>query len=178
MEASPIHVLRKVEYHGDIRALSREAGSRAARQHRGPGGAAGGHGGFHVRGIAGQDHADGKLPVVRRVGRVHCAEAHVEVDFAAQRCLEPGFEFAVSRKVLVRERGTVGKNRKSAHAGMVTPGGFESISDGHSVYNAAAHAMIVLSIRRVVPTHAATAKSAPGNAVSTGSSVSQSTSSM
>ncbi len=170
----PVHVLREVEDNGDVRALSGEAGAGAAWQHGGPGGAAGGQCSFNVGRIAGHDYADGKLAVVGRVGRVHGAEAHVEADFAAHCGFEPFFEFAMGREALVFEPRLVGKDRKSAHAGILPLRNPEFCD---TRVRSDFQERMVLSIRRVVPTHAATAKSVPGAAVSTGSRVSQSTSS-
>ena len=84
MEVRRVHVARVVEDHGHVDALAGEAGARAARQHGGSGGAAGGQRGFHVGGIAGKDDADGKLAVVRGVGGVESARAEIEANFAAQ----------------------------------------------------------------------------------------------
>ena len=131
--AQPVHVFRKIEDHGHVRALAGQARPRAARQHRGPGGAAGCQRRFHVRGIAGQNHSDRKLAIVRRIGRVHGAKAHVEMDFAAQGGLEPRFEFPMRRKTLVLQRRLAGENRKSGHAGMVTPKPQRDVSAARTV---------------------------------------------
>ena len=62
--AQRIHVPREIEDHGNISALPRKASSSSARQDGGSGCPAGGQGGLHIRGVAGQDDPDGKLAVV------------------------------------------------------------------------------------------------------------------
>ena len=62
--AQRIHVPRKIENNGHVGALAGQAGARATRQHGGSRCPASGQGGFHVRGVTGQDNPDRKLPVV------------------------------------------------------------------------------------------------------------------
>jgi len=81
-----VHIAREVEDNSDVSALSGEAGSRSARQDCGSRGATGGQSGLDIGGVAGQNHADGKLTVVRGVGCVKGAGTEIETDVAS-KCL-------------------------------------------------------------------------------------------
>ena len=111
----PIHVLRHIDDDGHIAALAGEAGSTAAREHRGAVLAAQTQRFHHLVGIARQHHADGHLAIVGCVGRVQRAAALVEPDLAAQaspkivgershvRCDSDHFSYAVAEN---RQRAT------------------------------------------------------------------------
>src|SRR5438094_4924524 len=88
---NPVHVLRVVEYNGNVAALARKAGSGATRQDRRSELTAGGHGCNHVVIVAWNDHADRRLAVVRALGSVDGACTGVEPDFAMKHA--PQFEF-------------------------------------------------------------------------------------
>ena len=115
----PVHVARVVKDDGDVGALAGEGGSGASRQDGGSCGAAGGEGGFNVGGVARVEDADGKLAVVGGVRGVEGAGAEVEEDVAPERGFETRLELAVGGEALMGEGRGVGKNGKSAHAGMV-----------------------------------------------------------
>jgi hypothetical protein len=77
-------VLRAVDHHRDVAALSGEARSAAARQDGNVVVAADLDGRDHVIGVARNDDADRDLPVVGGVRRVQRAVAGREQDLAAQ----------------------------------------------------------------------------------------------
>jgi hypothetical protein len=81
--------------------LAGKTGSRAARQDSGSGGAAGGQSGLDIRCVAGQNHADWKLTVIRGVGCVKGARSKIETDIAAQGFFEKSFQLAVSGKAFM-----------------------------------------------------------------------------
>jgi hypothetical protein len=80
---NPIHVLRKIEDHRNIATLAGKACAGAAGQNRRLEFLAGSHRGEHIVGIAGNDQADGDLPVIGSVRRIKGAAASIEAHFAA-----------------------------------------------------------------------------------------------
>ncbi len=73
-----VHVLREVEYDGDVAALSRKGCPSTAGKDWGAVLARQGHGGDDVVRAAREHDADGNLPVVGSVGRVESARPVVE----------------------------------------------------------------------------------------------------
>src|SRR6266496_352474 len=76
------HVLREIEYDGDVAALAGEGGASAATKQRGGEFAADGDCGEDVVGVVRENYADGDLTVVGAIGGVKGAGAVVEADFA------------------------------------------------------------------------------------------------
>jgi len=76
------HVLREIEYDGDVAALAGEGGASAATKQRGGEFAAEGDCGEDVVGVVRENYADGDLTVVGAIGGVKGAGAVVEADFA------------------------------------------------------------------------------------------------
>jgi hypothetical protein len=87
------HVLREVENHRDVAALSGEGGAAAATQKRSTELAADGHGGEDVVGVAGENYANGYLAVVGTIGGIEGAAAvvefHVAADLHSQGFVQP-----------------------------------------------------------------------------------------
>jgi len=96
-----VHVLGEVEDYCGVGGLAGEAGASAAREDGGVELAADVDGGDDVGFIAGDDEADGNLPVVGGVGGVEGSGAGVEADFSADRCFECGFQGRGGREGLV-----------------------------------------------------------------------------
>ena len=107
-----VHESREVEDNSHVGALAGKTGSRAARQDCGSGGAAGGQSGLDVSGVAGQNHADGKLTIVRGVGCVKGAGTEIETDIAAKGLFEKGFQLAMGGKAFMVQRRLVQKGGK------------------------------------------------------------------
>ena len=122
IEVEPVHVPRKIEDDRDVGALAGKAGARAARQHRGAGGAAGGQRGFHVGRVARQRSRRWEAGDSSR-RRPHRARANPrsKQHVAAQSRLELRFEFAMGGKALVIEGREVVEDRQRgmAHSGML-----------------------------------------------------------
>jgi hypothetical protein len=115
--AELVHVLRVIEDDGYVGALAGERGSATAGEDGCADRAAGCERGFDVGGVAGQDDADGKLTVIRGVGGVEGARAHVEFDFATEDGFEARFEFTMGGEALVVERLVIeDRERRSGHA--------------------------------------------------------------
>ncbi len=121
-----VHVPRVVKDHGHIRTLPGQARAAPTRQNCGAGLAARGQRRLHIGGVARQNHAYGKLPVVGGIGGIKRARTQVEMHLAAHRCLQARLQFAMRRKALMLERRKVAENGKgwlanagSAHGGIV-----------------------------------------------------------
>jgi hypothetical protein len=68
---------------------------------------ASGESGFDIGGVARKNHADGKLAIVRGVGRIKRAGAEIEADLTAKGFLEQRFQFAMGGKAFVVQRRLV-----------------------------------------------------------------------
>ena len=79
--ADAVHVLREIEHHGDVAALPGQGRASAAGQDRRAELARQCHGGHDVVGVAGQNDADGDLPVIGGIGGVERARAVIEAHF-------------------------------------------------------------------------------------------------
>ena len=88
-----MHVLREIHQHGDVATLPRETGAAAARKDRRAELSAERDRFLHILRIPRNDHADGRLAVVRAVGSVERAAASVEADFA----FDPAAQFGSER---------------------------------------------------------------------------------
>src|SRR6266550_613824 len=84
------HVLRHIEDHGDVAALSGERSSAPAAEKWSAIFASKGNGGDYVVVVAGKDYADRNLAVVGSVSGVEGASAVIETDFAANVAAEIG----------------------------------------------------------------------------------------
>src|ERR1039458_597191 len=107
-----VHESREVEDNSHVGALTGKTGSRSTRQDCGSGGAAGGQSGLDVSGVAGQNHADGKLTIVRGVGCVKGAGTEIETDVTAQGFFEKGFQLAMGGKAFMIQRRLILKGGK------------------------------------------------------------------
>ena len=87
-----VHVLREIEDHGDVAALSRQRRAAAAREDRRAVFARQSDGGDDVVGVARNHDADRHLAIVRGVGRVQRARAVVETNLAADFATKLGGE--------------------------------------------------------------------------------------
>ena len=116
-----IHVPGEIEDDRDVGALAGQAGARAARQNGCSCSAAGCQRCLHIGGVAGQNHAHGKLAVIRRIGSVKGARAEIEADVAAQALFEQCFQLAMGGKALMVERRLIHQlgDGWNAHDGMV-----------------------------------------------------------
>src|ERR1035437_4007903 len=107
-----VHESREVEDNSHVGALAGKTGSRSAWQDCGSGCAAGGKSGLDVSGVAGQNHADGKLTIIRGVGCVKGAGTEIETDIASKCLFEKGFQLAMGGKVFMVQRRLVQKGGK------------------------------------------------------------------
>ena len=87
-----IHVLREINDHRNVAALSRQARPAAATGDRRAELAAGRDGGYDIAAVARDHHTDRNLAIIRAVGRIKSAvpiaEAHFATDSGAQCALE------------------------------------------------------------------------------------------
>src|SRR5205814_2631398 len=87
-----VHVLREINDHRDVAALSRQARPAAATGDRRAELAAGRNGGYDIAAVARDHHTDWNLAIIRAVGRIKSAiaiaEAHFATDSGAQCALE------------------------------------------------------------------------------------------
>jgi hypothetical protein len=93
-----VHELGKVQYDGNIAALSGEARAGASWQHGSAMPSAHGNRGFDIVSVSGDDQAHRNLAVVRGVAGIDRASAAVESDLAANRPLQVLFELEGLRK--------------------------------------------------------------------------------
>ncbi len=111
--AHAVDILRQVHDDRDVAALTGEARTAPARQDRGTVLPAHVDGRDHIVQIAGNDDADGHLPIVGSVGRIQRTAAAIESHFAAHDLMEIPRQIGV--KGSLRRGKTIGGQCRGRH---------------------------------------------------------------